>query len=75
MPPSIGHKQFGEFDEYENGVKHKLWPSQSPDFRPAEHLWKILDQHLKQRFPPPSSKHKNGVIEAVLAAHSGPAPY
>lgn len=44
----IEHRNHDEcrygIDEHENDVNQMLRPSQSPDFNPAEHLYKILDQ-------------------------------
>lgn len=59
-----------------------LRPSRSTDLDPVEQPWDILDQLVKQRSPPPSSKHhlfwestKDYTPRHTEAARSGPAVY
>lgn len=68
------------FDGYSNFVNHMLLPLQLPDLNPMEHLWEVLDHHVRQHSPPQSSKpgpvgeSMPSSIQAFLEAYGGPTP-
>lgn len=55
------------FSEYENGVNHMLWPSQSLDINLNEHLWEISQRVLDSD----PMTHKNGTEYIIYRPISG----
>jgi len=41
----------------EKNVTSITWPARSPDLAPIEHLWDIIQRHLTDNFPVPTSLH------------------
>ena len=39
----------------ERGIRSLVWPAQSPDLNPIEHLWNILKRKIQQRRPLPQN--------------------
>ena len=61
------HRTFlvGDFFEMEN-IQRMLWPANSPDLNPIEHVWDMLGRQLATLSHPPSSvpELKSALIEA-----------
>jgi len=51
------------FDEHESEAEHLSWSPQSPDLNIFEPLWGILEERVRQHFPPAAS-HSN--LDTVL---------
>ena len=42
------------YEEYENELRHMKWLPQSPNLNIIEHLCWVLEQQVRNRYPPPS---------------------
>ena len=51
------------FEEHEDALQTFSWPAQSPNVNIIEQLWSVLESRVRSRFPPPSLKQLQDVLQ------------
>jgi hypothetical protein len=63
MPPITAGTVQSWFEKHEDELQHLPWPAQSPHLNITKLLWSVLENKVRNRFPPPRSLKQ---IEDIL---------